>query len=344
MTTSPASNPLLPEGAMLPGLHYRSYAGEEDIPALVELYAAVNQADDNPEVWTVEQERHELRNFPHIDPRRDFILAFVDGRLVASSSIGWSDTSEGQRLYRSRGWVHPEWRRRGIGGAMLERNEARLLQLAGEHQHTLAPALMTWLEDADWGGHALVAARGYTKVRVYHHMVRPDLQAIDAPPLPPGLEVRPITPDLMPRLWEAMLEAFRDHFGGHPDTPEEYRGWAEDPEADASLWAVAFEGDEIAAGVLGYIMPAENEQNGYLRGWTDPVFTRRPWRRRGLAYALLGRCLLLLRERGMTSAQLGVDSQNPNDALTLYRRHRFEPVRSSSEWHKPIDGATLTRD
>lgn len=343
MTSRPDSNPFLPEGPMLPGLHYRNYAGEEDVPALVDLYAVVNQADGNPEVWTAEQERHELRSIPHIDPRRDFILAFVGGRLVASSSIGWSDTSERQRLYRSRGWVHPEWRGRGIGGAMLARNEARLLQLAGEHQHTLAPALTTWLEDADVRGHALVAARGYTKVRVYHHMVRPDLQAIDAPPLPVGLEVRPITPDLLPRLWEVMLEAFRDHFGGHPDTPEEYRSWAEDPEADASLWAVAFDGDEIAAGVLGYIMPAENEQNGYLRGWTDPVFTRRPWRRRGLAYALLGRCLLMLRERGMTSAQLGVDSQNPNDALTLYRRHRFEPVRSSSEWHKPIDRATLVR-
>jgi hypothetical protein len=41
----------------------------------------------------------------------------------------------------------------------------------------------------------------------------------------------------------------------------------------------------------------------------------------------------------MTSAQLGVDSQNPNDALTLYRRHRFEPVRGSSEWHKPLEVA-----
>jgi mycothiol synthase len=329
----------LPKGPPLPGLRYRTYAGEDDIPALVELYAAVNEADHNPEVWTVEQERNELRNYPHVDPAQDFILAFLDGRLVASSSIGWSDTSDGQRLYRSRGWVHPEWRRRGIGGAMLTRNEARLLQLASGHEHALPPTLMTWLEDADVGGHALFAARRYERVRVYHHMVRPDLEAVDTPPLPVGLEVRPVTPDLLPRLWEAMLEAFRDHFGGHPDTPEEYRSWAEDPEADASLWVVAFDGDEIAAGVLGYIMPAENERNGYLRGWTDPVFTRRPWRRRGLAYALLGRCLCLLRERGMTSAQLGVDSQNPNDALTLYQRHRFEPVRGSSEWHKSLEEA-----
>ena len=39
----------------------------------------------------------------------------------------------------------------------------------------------------------------------------------------------------------------------------------------------------------------------------------------------------------MTSAQLGVDSENPNQALTLYERHRFEVVRSASQWHKAIE-------
>ena len=76
--------------------------------------------------------------------------------------------------------------------------------------------------------------------------------------------------------------------------------------------------------------------DGYQRGWADPVFTRRPWRRRGLASALLGRTLVRLRERGMTSAQLDVDTQNVNEALTLYERHGFRTDRSSSEWHKPI--------
>jgi ribosomal protein S18 acetylase RimI-like enzyme len=38
----------------------------------------------------------------------------------------------------------------------------------------------------------------------------------------------------------------------------------------------------------------------------------------------------------MTSAQLGVDSQNAHEALGLYQRHGFEVVRSSSEWHKPL--------
>lgn len=336
MSSTTSRAPLLPDGPKLPGLLYRPYSGEDDIPALVELYAAVNLVDGNTEVWTAEQERNELRNIPHVDPTRDFIMGFVADRLVASSSIGWSDTSAGQRLYRSTGFVHPEWRRRGIGDAMLTRNEARLRELAADHDHSLPPALMTWLDDTNAGGQALAAARGYEKVRIYHHMVRPDMDGIDVPELPDGLELRPITSDKLPQLWDGMLEAFRDHFGGQPSTPEEYRSWVDDPETDLDLWAVAFDGDEIAGGVLGYVSSAENETHGYLRGWTDPVFTRRPWRRRRLAHALLGRCLLLLQERGMTSAQLDVDTQNANDALTLYQRHRFESDRSTSEWHKPM--------
>jgi GNAT superfamily N-acetyltransferase len=88
--------------------------------------------------------------------------------------------------------------------------------------------------------------------------------------------------------------------------------------------------------VQGQIDPDENATQGYLRGWTDPIFARRRWRRRGLASALLGRTLVALRERGMTSAQLGVDSENEHAALTLYQRHGFEVVRSSSEWHRPL--------
>jgi mycothiol synthase len=329
--------PSLPAVASIPGLHFRAYAGEADIPAMVELYQAVAQDFGVPDVYTVEQQRNELANPTNIDPTRDFIQAFVGERLVATTWMEWADTASGQRLYRSRGWVHPEWRGRGIGAAMLTRNEARLTELGATHQHAQPPMLMTWLGDEDRGGKALFAARGYRKVRVYCHMTRPDMHDIDAPLLADGLELRPVARELLPRLWDGMTEAFLDHFGGHDHSPAAYRRWADDPQVDLDLWAVAFDGHEVSAGVLGYIDPHENELFGYQRGWTDPVFTRRPWRRRGLAYALLGRCLLGLRERGMTSAQLDVDTANANDALTLYERHGFRVDHGLSEWHKPLE-------
>ncbi len=317
-------------------LRFRTYTGEEDAPAMAEVAQAANVANGDTEYISAASIAIDMANRTHIDPREDVVLALVGDRLVAWSSIEWSDTSDGERHYRSFGDVHPDWRRRGIGRALLGRNEARLRELAAGHEHPGPRMLMTWLNDRDEGGIALATARGYRRVRIYHHMVRPDLEAIEVPPMPEGLETRPLQRKQLHQVWDAMSEAFIDHFGADDTSEAAFRRWSQDPHLDLDLLIVAFDGDEIAAGVQGQIDPDENEAQRYLRGWTDPIFTRRRWRRRGLASALIGRTLVALRERGMTSAQLGVDSQNANEALGLYRRHGFEVVRSSSEWHKPL--------
>jgi ribosomal protein S18 acetylase RimI-like enzyme len=220
---------------------------------------------------------------------------------------------------------------------LMARNEQRLADVAAGHDTSRPRVLVTYADERDVGASALARARGYERARVYHLMVRPDLEDIDVPRMPEGLEVRPVAPRQLPALWEAMVEAFKDHFGGDDDSPAAYRRWSRDPNLDLSLAIAAFDGEDIAGAVLGYVYAAENAEHGYLRGWTDPVFVRRPWRRRGLASALLGRCLVALRDRGMTSAQLGVDAENPNEALGLYQRHRFAVVRSETEWHRPLE-------
>lgn len=325
------------EGAPdIAGLRFRRYAGTDDIPAMVEIANAFNEVNGESERWTPEMMGAELRNPTHVRPEEGVLLAFADDRLVAYSSIEYSDTTDGARHYRSLGNLRPDWRRRGLGRAMMAFNEAQSRTLA-EHDAHLGPRLLiTWLDDPNQGGLELARQRGYRKVRVFHHMTRPDMADVEVPSLPPGIEVRPVTPQMLPQLWQAATEAFRDHFGGHDFSESAYQRFLEDPLLDLDLLVTAFDGDEMVAGVQGAVDPDENEANGYLRGWTDPVWTRRGWRRRGLAYALLGRSLEQLRERGMTSAQLGVDSKNENEALTLYQRHRYEVDRSASEWHKPL--------
>ncbi len=69
-----------------------------------------------------------------------------------------------------------------------------------------------------------------------------------------------------------------------------------------------------------------------MRHYQALVYIAPGWRRHGL-----GQALAALRERGTTSAQLGVDTENPNDALTLYREHRFESFQTETEWHKPLE-------
>jgi ribosomal protein S18 acetylase RimI-like enzyme len=318
------------------GITFRTYRGDEDIPAIVGLLRAVNVANGVTRNDGADSMRLRFRAMTRVDPREDVVLAEVDGSLVALSTITWDDTTDGERHYRASGWVHPDWRRRGIGGAMWDRNEARIQTMAEGHADAGRRISMVVLPDADAGGLAGVTRRGYHRVRIYHHMVRPDLDDIEVPPLPPGLDVRPPTMGELRPLWEAAIDAFSEHFGAEDTTEAAYRRWRDDPLLDLSLLHIAFDGDEIAGGVHGHIDPGENEANGYLRGWTDPIYVRKRWRRRGLATALMGRTLVALRDRGMTSAQLDVDSENENQALTLYEQHGFRVDRSASEWHKPL--------
>jgi mycothiol synthase len=266
------------------------------------------------------------------------VLGFVGDRLVARSLINWADTPDGRsRYYESWGDIHPDWRRRGLGTAMWRRNIERLTRLATEDGFEGERFLtVPWLRAGDLGGSALAKQLGYEQVRLYQHMTRPTLDDIEIAPMPTGLEVRPVTPDDLPAVWSAMTESFRDHFGAFDPGEASFRRWAGQATTDANLNIVAFDGDEIAGAVHGVIDPHENEQQGYLRGRTDPIYTRRQWRRRGLAAALIGRTLLALREQGMTSAQLDVDTENANEALTLYEHHGFVADRSASEGHRTL--------
>jgi GNAT superfamily N-acetyltransferase len=78
---------------------------------------------------------------------------------------------------------------------------------------------------------------------------------------------------------------------------------------------------------------------GVERGWLDSVFTRRPWRGRGLAHALVARSLTLLRERGMAEGILGVDAGNETGALGVYTDNGFVVSEKFTAYRRPFEVA-----
>jgi len=54
------------------------------------------------------------------------------------------------------------------------------------------------------------------------------------------------------------------------------------------------------------------------RGYTESISVRRPYRRRGLARALIAQSLHAVKERGMEEAALGVQTENIHGAFRLY--------------------------
>jgi ribosomal protein S18 acetylase RimI-like enzyme len=71
--------------------------------------------------------------------------------------------------------------------------------------------------------------------------------------------------------------------------------------------------------------------------WTEDICVRRPWRRRGLARALLARSMRMFREMGYNQTSLGVDLENPLEAARLYESMGYQNVCTFTDYRKPVD-------
>lgn len=326
--------------AEIPGLVIRRYRGEGDIPEMVRVANAELATDGSTMRRTVEASIAEYRHASEqFDAAGDLHLAEVDGVLVAHGQVEWVDTTDGLREYRTGGYVDPAWRRRGIGRALLRANVARLREIATGHDTDRPRVLGLWTNSEAHGAIALAASEGFAPIRWFFEMERPaiarDLPEI--PPMPEGLEVRPVGRDEAWQLWEADMEAFKDHWGGFDASEASFRRWIERPEWNPELFVVAWDGDEIAGAVINAIFPEENEALGVSRGWLESVFTRRRWRKRGLARALIARSLYVLAAQGLDAAALGVDADNPSGALGLYESFGFRVIHRGQAWRRPME-------
>ena len=332
----------LVEAPRIAGLRFRGYGGPDDLAAMAALANATQLADDGDEITTPDGLRNGYANLPDFVPERDLLLAEVHGRLVAFSERTRT-TRDDNLEFDSYGHVHPDWRRRGFGRAMLHHNEDRARQrYASERAQRSGGlddgpvSLGTWCLESAVGAVALLNAEGYQIVRWFLEMERPDLNTIPVASAPEGLIIRPPTPTEYRAVLLADGEAFLDHWGARPQTEADIRRILKAPDADPTLWQVAWDGGQVAGSVLPTIYAEENRTLRVHRGVLDHVSVRRPWRRRGVARALIVAALEGLRERSMTSAILRVDADNPNGALGLYEGLGFHATKRMMAWRRPL--------
>jgi ribosomal protein S18 acetylase RimI-like enzyme len=221
---------------------------------------------------------------------------------------------------------------------MLDYCEGRLREIAAGHPANGPRVFEAWAADTETHWESVLVEAGYQVVRYGLMMTRPDLENIPDLPLPDGLEVRPVQPDQYRLVWEAASEAFRDHWGVSEEewAEEHYQHWIEHPTFQPHLWQVAWDGDQVAGMVQNFIDEEENREYGRKRGWTEGICVRRPWRRRGLAKALIARSFGVLKEQGMTEAALGCDAENLSGAVHLYRSMGFQPFKRQTGYRKPM--------
>lgn len=340
MTTTESIAVALPPP--IPGLRFRRFAGPDDYEAVAAAARAANGHDGVPWMPDAANVRTELEHTADFEPRRDLILAEVDGEAVAFGQV-IHQVRDGLAVYTSFGAVRPEWRRRGLGRAILAHNEAHARALAEMFDDAGGRVLGAWADEQEGGARALLEAAGYEPVRYYFLMRRPHLEDIPDAPLPAGLEIRPVQPEHHRAIFEADSEAFRDHWGHREPTEADFERMFASPDLDTGLWVVAWDGDEVVGSVQTMIWRSENEALGVRRGWLEHISVRRPWRRRGVARAIIAEALRRLRGAGMEEAMLGVDAENPTGALQLYEVLGFEVHDRGATYRKAWEpGGRLT--
>ncbi len=331
----------LPGRPDVAGLVFRRFRGPADFAGMVDANMAARAAYGVEDTVSVAAMKAQYEHLTNSDVARDLLIVELAGETVGYVRVEWNDQRDGSRAFESIAILRPELRGRGIGTAMLAWIERRQLEIAAVQPADGRPR---WMQAGSWDrdeyATRLFRRHGYTAVRKSYEMLRPSMDDIPEAPMPPGLEVRPVSRADFRRLWEADAEAFRDHWGEIDESEAAWLRFADDPTYQPDLFQVAFDGDEVAGMVANVIDPADIERTGQVRGLLDSVSVRRPWRRRGLARALSVGSLRLLRERGATSAFLGVDGENPNRAMALYESCGFRIVNSQTTWRKPLSQET----
>jgi GNAT superfamily N-acetyltransferase len=163
-----------------------------------------------------------------------------------------------------------------------------------------------------------------------------DLEEIPIAELPEGIKARPVKKGEERKIWEAANEAFRDHWGYAQPNDEHYTAYASSKYFQPELWQVAWDGEEVVASVMNFIDHDYNQKFNCQRGWTEDISTRKPWRHRGIAKALIVRSMHMHKALGMTEVALNVDTHNPTGALQLYQHLGYKKDKTFSTYRKPL--------
>ncbi len=322
----------------LPGAAWRPL-GLGDIDAYVRLQEAARVADGGEEVTTAEVARHELTDPNCPVATNTLALALADGTLAASIMVHERLQGLDSRRIFLWGTTHPELRRRGIGRAALAWGVARADEILAGQPATLLRVVEAFKEERLADAVALHEGAGFQAVRWYFDMRRDLGEPIPHEPDPLGIRLEGYEHAWAERLRLAHNEAFADHWGSEPLTAEIWnRDFLGDPFFRGDLSFVALDGDEVAGYTINYVAEADWEATGIREGWVGQLGVLRPWRRRGLATALLVRSMRAFRDAGMDAAILGVDAENPTGALGVYDRLGFRPVRRSVRMQRPYGG------
>ncbi|WP_027483306.1 GNAT family N-acetyltransferase [Deinococcus pimensis] len=329
----------------MPEFQLRDLKRPDDYPALAE----VRNASDPAYPVTPELLAHEDA---HADPAlyRAQVVAEADGRVVAFGAVGHDAFSFEPWRYWGTIHVHPDFRGRGIGGALYDELTRRLRERD-------AREIRTGITDRpqDAAGRAFLESRGFRPAwERYESRLHTDaanlgtFDALLASVRAAGIELRSLA-DLLGddsherRLYELEWTLFQDVPLGTPVTKRPYEQWRreelEDPTLRPDLSFVAIDPhreDDRTGLFVGYSTLSFNEAGGFaMIGMTGVL---RAYRGRGIAKALKVEAMRALAAAG--GGEIRTFNDPPNTAMIgMNRALGFERTTTRYRYELRLDGA-----
>jgi len=313
----------------------------EELPAWLELVRAQQRADGEHELMGADELAASFDDTTWA-PETDARLGWApSGELVGDGVV--EIMGAGREFVRvfCFGGVHPDRRGLGIGRALLDWQVERGIRRYAELGTDL-PGVLEVVSLVDHAAGRLFRRSGFVPTRYWSHMEH-DLEkppAVDAD----GLRLVPYREELCERVRRAHNEAFIDHWGS---AERDAATWQEmvvgHPRFRPELSFVVLDGVPRDPAVASYLMSYEAEQaepGAPPTGYVGQIGTRRSWRGRGLASALVGAALAAMRDVGYERAALTVDSENQTGAQGLYERLGFVTRRRYVSHQRPITPVT----
>lgn len=241
-----------------------------------------------------------------------------DDRVVASGMYGVHGNA-----VNIRGTFSGE--ARALHAEVLDRGEA-FAHAEGANK------ILTGAAEPDSAARRLFESRGYREARRFYEMAVELTEEPVAPVVPDGLLLDELHEDEYRAFYDALNEAFADHWEWHPQPWDEWfeRRRGQHRDGDGPIWFVIRDGEELAA-------VTRNDLSIGGGGYVGAIGVRPAWRGRGLAKALLQRTFAEFWRRGTPRVTLDVDSQNETGAVALYERVGMHIEKCGVVFEKEIE-------
>ena len=325
----------------LKGYRFRLFNSDADYARMARVIALQSDEDHLEFYPSAEWLMNASGYISNFIPQRDLLFAEAEssGNVIAFVRLSRAEQSDGTRRYGFALGVPAS--QHAVLTAMWDWLTAHARALDAGLAPNSNTVIETWVNETQTLLKQFVESQACMPVRWGYEMTRPldDETAIPDFALPEGFEIRETKPEHYRAVWDADVEAFRDHNGFSEPDESRYEAWLNDPQFfQPALWKVAWHvaTNEIAGMVQNYINHEENAKLNRKRGYTENISTRRPFRKRGLARALICESLRMHKALGMTEAALGVDATNPTGALRVYEDCGFKPVKTEIVYRKTL--------